>query len=256
VAAVRRPDGVPGQALIVGNPARNPDRDLPGAGDEAWAIYQRFYPTATYLGRTREIDGDPDRWIIAADGAGTVAQILAWLTESTAWCPVLHLACHCVAEPTRPAHTRLLLAKDRRDTRHRDGALPVLDLLEWDPSSKLAVGQVFLAACTSHLSGEDYDEAFSVASAFLAAGARTVFGSLWEVPDDGTSLLMFMLHYYLNTTGCRPAQALHLARRWMLDPDREVPAGAYGMPARLAELARTTNLADPVCWAGSVHLGA
>jgi CHAT domain-containing protein len=244
---VSRPDGIPGQALIVGNPTG----DLPGAGDEAWAIYRRFYPGATYLGQTRDPAGDR-RWVTADGGAGTAAEVLGTLTGATSGCPVLHLAGHCVAEPDRPARSRILLARDHQATRHRDGALPVADLLERDPSSPLPVGRVFLAACTSHLSGEDYDEAFSVATAFLAAGARTVFGSLWEVPDDSTSLLMFMLHHYLNTTGCPPAQALHLARRWMLDPGRDIPDG---MPADLALLTIALDPADPVCWAGFVHLG-
>ncbi|HEX5495690.1 MAG TPA: CHAT domain-containing protein [Mycobacteriales bacterium] len=250
---VARPALGPGPALIVGNPTG----DLPSAGDEACAIHEVFYRGGNYYGIRR----DPDRslWSVSADGAGTPEKVLGWLTGSKTPRSMLHLACHCVAEPSRPAKSRFMLARDRTRVRAGTaddlaaGVLPVLSLLDRAPTTRMLLDRVFLAACSTHVSGADYDEAFSPASVFLAAGARTVFGSLWAVPDDGTSLLMFMTHHFLNTSDCRPAEALHLAQRWMLDPDREPPRA---MPSRLVETLRSTDAADPVSWAGFVHLGA
>lgn len=235
---VARPALGPGPALIVGNPTG----DLPSAGGEACAIHESFYPGGDYYGTRR--DSDPSLWSVSADGAGTPEEVFDWLTEPATPRSVLHLACHCVAEPSRPARSRLMLA---------GGVLPVFSLLDRAPTTRMLLDRVFLAACDTHLSGTDYDEAFSPASAFLAAGARTVFGSLWAVPDDGTSLLMFMTHHFLNTSDCQPAEALHLAQCWMLDPNREPP---QAMPPGLVETLRSTDAADPVSWAGFVHLGA
>jgi hypothetical protein len=245
--ALARPRCAPdGEVLILGNPTG----DLPGAGDEADAI-SGFYRRATRLGQVRDGDDPLGRWIVAEDGRGTPDELTAWINRPSQR-RVLHIAGHCIAEPAAPARSRLLLAPDRRATRHQDGQLPVGDLLDHDPAALLSVDSVFLAACTSHLSGTDYDEAFSVASAFLAAGARTVFGSLWRVPDTGTSVLMYMLHHYLNTTHVGPAEALFLARRWMLDPDRRHPDD---MPPTLARHTETTDPADLLSWAGFIHLG-
>ena len=105
-------------------------------------------------------------------------------------------------------------------------------------------------SCSTNVPGADYDEAFSLAATFLAAGARTVFASMWPVPDDHTSRLMFMIHHFLST-GCAPAEALHRARRWALDPHRVAPDS---MPAEL--LAGMDGAEDTVAWAGFQHLGA
>jgi CHAT domain-containing protein len=112
--------------------------------------------------------------------------------------------------------------------------------------------RVFLAACTTGVTGADHDEVFSLSTAFLAAGARTVFGSLWPVPDAETSVLMFMVHHYLNAESCAPADALHRAQRWMLDPWRRPPPR---MPAELAVHCGHPELADPVAWAAFTHMG-
>jgi len=125
-------------------------------------------------------------------------------------------------------------------------------LLEVSRLAALEIDMVVLAACRTNASGEDYDEAFSLATAFLAAGARTVFATLWPVPDSATSLLMYMVHHQLNTAACTPAEALHRAQLWMLDPGRLPPDGT---PDELARLCSSSNGVDPASWAGFTHLG-
>jgi CHAT domain-containing protein len=213
--------------LIVGNPTG----DLPAAGDEALAVHRRFYSEGTYFGVPGEIAGSPD-------------DVLDWLTARPAGRAVLHLACHAVADPARPADARLVLA---------GGDLSVRLLLDRSRQSALRVDQVFLAACSTGAVSDDYDEALSLATSFLAAGARTVIGSLWPVPDDATALLMYLVHHYLRDAGCDPATALHRAQLWMLDPGRTLPAGT---PEWLVRRHRAAGaVPDPSAWAGFIHLG-
>jgi hypothetical protein len=216
-------------ALVVGNP----NGDLAFAGLEARAIHQAFYPDGTYLGR-----GMP-----YGQGAGSREEILRWIASADAQPAVLHFACHGTVDPDRPANAELVLA---------GGTLAARDLVDAARLAALVVDQVFLAACTTNTTGRDYDEAFSLASAFLAAGARTVFGSLWAVGDAETSLLMFMAHHYLIADQHRPADALHAAQLWMLNPHRRAPKT---MPADLAAHSDRPELADPLAWAAFTHLG-
>ncbi|MFD6563617.1 CHAT domain-containing protein [Micromonospora profundi] len=228
-AAARPPRPVK-SALVVGDPLG----DLPFSGIEARAIHQRFHHEGQYLGGTEEGPGriaHPDR-------------VLEWIRDSAGLgASLLHLACHGRVDPARPADSYLALA---------GGQLPARQLLEASRLAVLELGHVFLAACTTNLVGADYDEAVSLATAFLAAGAHTVFGSLWSVPDVGTSLLMYLVHHFLYEEGRRPADALHQAQLWMLDPDRQPPAG---MPAELTTQCARADNAAPLSWAAFTHLG-
>ncbi|MGW8765647.1 CHAT domain-containing protein [Streptomyces sp. NPDC055815] len=220
-----------GGALVVGNPTG----DLPYAGEEADAVQRAFYPGGTFLGR--RADG-------TADGPGTPDEVLSWLTDSaTDEGGVLHLACHAA------------IARDARRTAHlslHGGDLAAEQLTEAIGGGGGRLGLVVLAACRSNVSGRGHNEAYSLATAFLVAGARSVVGSLWPVPDDATSLLMFLTHHYLRTEGEPPAKALRRAQLWMLDPARELPEA---LPPLLAERARSVDPDDLSAWAGFTHLG-
>jgi CHAT domain-containing protein len=115
-----------------------------------------------------------------------------------------------------------------------------------------AGGLVSLAACSSDLALGEYDEALTPATAFLAAGAVTVVGARWHVPDEATSLLMFMFHYFMCHRACPPRDALRAAQLWLLDPARVLPPE---MPVELAERAMRPEVADITAWAGIVHQG-
>ncbi|MBV7699941.1 CHAT domain-containing protein [Streptomyces sp. TRM70350] len=223
-----------GAALVVGNPTG----DLHWAGAEADAVQRAFYPRGRFLGR-REGGG--------ADGPGTPREVLSWLTGTDSpdeQGAVLHLACHASIARTarRTAHLSLY-----------DGELAAEELTEAVAGAgRGRLGLVVLAACRSHVSGRGHNEAYSLATAFLVAGARSVVGSLWPVPDDATSVLMFLTHHFLRTEGEPPARALRRAQLWMLDPARELPEG---LPARLAERAAHIDPDDLSAWAGFTHLG-
>ena len=90
-----------------------------------------------------------------------------------------------------------------------------------DPAA--AGGLVCLAACRTDLAAEDYDEALTLATAFLAGGAVGVVGARWEIPDLQSSALMFMFHYFLMKRDLPESEALRQAQLWMLDPDARDP---------------------------------
>jgi hypothetical protein len=226
--AARRPDRPIRSALVVGNPSG----DLPAAGAEARAIHRRFYPDSAYLGQP------------AADGEGTPEEVMAWIAHAAPGPLLLHFACHGRVDAGKPADAHLVLAHGR--------PLAARDLLDASRLATLEMDTVYLAACTTHVGGNDYDEVLSLATGVLAAGARTVFGSLWRVPDEATSLLMYLVHHHITIDGCAPAEALHRAQLWMLNPARQPPDG---MPQELARLCSHPDAADPVSWAAFTHLG-
>lgn len=214
-----------GASLVVGDPTG----DLTHAGEEAAAIRDTFY-RGTFMGR--HPDGRPCP-------AGTPAELLSWLDGHTD-VGMVHLACHAQVRPTTDDSAVLSLA---------DGELGA-DRIVGDAGSR-RIGTAVLAACTTHISGRGFDEAFTLASAFLVAGARSVVGSLWRVPDDVTSLLMFVLHEHL-AAGRAPAAALHAAQLWMLDPRR---APTPSMPAAMRARVGRVRGDDLAGWAGFIHLG-
>ncbi|MFI8243342.1 CHAT domain-containing protein [Streptomyces sp. NPDC085866] len=216
-----------GAALIVGNPTG----DLRHAGEEADAVQRAFYPEARFLGR---------RTTGPTDGPGTPGEVLRWLRESPQDGGVLHLACHAS------------VAENARRSAHLSLHAGQLAAEEIAGAGGDRLGLVLLAACRSHVSGRGHNEAYSLATAFLAAGARSVVGSLWPVPDEATSVLMFLTHHFLRTHGEPPARALRRAQLWMLNPDRELPPE---FPEFLAERARGLDPRDLSAWAGFTHLG-
>lgn len=217
-SAARPPSPIT-SALFVGDPTG----DLPYAGAEARAIRDRFYPAGLFARRPEEV--------------------LDWVGSRPTGGAVLHFACHGAVDPRRPADAHLVLADH--------AGLTARTLLESSHHAELDVREVFLAACTTSVSGHDHDEVLSLASAFLAAGAHTVFGSLWPVPDGTTSLLMFKLHGYLRVDGLPPADALRRAQLWMLDPGRDV---SDVPPALLQDYRDGTEFAL-TSWAGFTHIG-
>ena len=230
--------------LIVSDPdtagAASP---LPGARVEATAIRERFYPTARFLGR--ETDGSE-----ALDGPGRPEEVRAWLADSgtssadpAARGTVLHLACHATVRASQGDEdtSYLLLHQGRRLSVEE-----LIDTLATSKGRELALAVV--AACRSSESGRGYDEGLSLATALLAHNVRSVISARWSVPDRETSVLMFMVHYFLQERGLRPSDALREAQLWMLRGD----ALPEGTPDSLREVPLS---ADVQVWGAFVHAG-
>ena len=152
---------------------------------------------------------------------------------------LVHYSGHAIVDADRPGSSALVMGDQR---------------LRAELISRLTPRQsycVCLAACTTHLAADAFDEAFTLSTAFFLGGASTVLGSLWRMKDQGTAVLMFLVHHYLSR-GARPVDALHRAQMWMLSPDRRVPES---MPATMREILPGLDLANPVLWAGLTHQG-
>lgn len=217
------------RAVFVADPAAS---DIPWATWEVRNVRAAFYPGSSYLGSR-----PPD--------IATAARVLEWMPgRESAGASLIHLSCHALAGAS-PAASHLRLADDVH--------LPVSSILAQAQgrATDAPGGLVVLSACMTDLSTRDYDEALTLATAFLAAGAVSVVGSRWQVSDVRTALLMFMFHQYL-TTGQPPASALRSAQLWMLDPERVVPAQ---MPQLLADEVPRHDLSEEPAWAAFTYQG-
>ncbi|MFF2810408.1 CHAT domain-containing protein [Streptomyces sp. NPDC058000] len=215
----------------------NPDDSLPGAASEARQIHAALYPQGLLLGKVR-----------GADGPGTPTDILAALPgRERAGASVLHLACHAFPSASSPLDAHLALAPDGAGGKEDAGHLSVREILHQAQGRPPGApgGLVILDACVSDHTAGDFDEALTLSTAFLAAGATGVIGSRWEVPDGQTGLLMYVLHDHLRG-GATPVRALRQAQLWLLDPARRIPPD---MPRRVADILDDGDPAALELWA-------
>ncbi|HTJ67628.1 MAG TPA: CHAT domain-containing protein [Actinospica sp.] len=228
-------------ALVLGDPDTGGSEDhLVAARFEAYAVHQAFYRAGRYLG-TRP-NGTP-----SPSGRGTAEQVREWLTTDGLG-TILHLACHGVlTTATAPPSASLVLADGESIT-----AEEIVPLLS--KAGDRAIALAVLAACRTGRSAHGYDEAYSVGSAFLTAGVRSVLSTQWSIPDEDTSALMFMFHHYFTHDRLPAWAALRQAQLWMLDPDRELPE-TMPAPLRSRLTGHPDDLTRVEAWAGFIHFG-
>ncbi|SDT17377.1 CHAT domain-containing protein [Actinoplanes derwentensis] len=155
--------------------------------------------------------------------------------------PVVHVAAHAVAA-RRPAES--LLAVPGGD---RSVAEILAEAYTRDPDSP--GGLIVLSSCTSDFAAADFDEALTLATAFLAAGAASVVGTKWAMLEPATVCLMHMFHRF-RTGGLGDRDALRAAQNWMLDPGPTLPAELAPVWTH-----RPARLAHPAHWAAFAHHG-
>ena len=178
--------------VIVGNPAN----DLLFAGREAQAIQAACYPDGRYLGHASLLG------FTTSDGPRLPSEVLEFLpTASVDGASLMHLACHAVGSASAPGQSYLVLARRQK--------LLVESIL------RRANGRpADCAGRPGHPGGlrqrpdrdRDFDEALTLATAFLAAGAVTVVGTRWRIHDRPAALMMFMFHHFLTQGGLPPAR--------------------------------------------------
>ncbi|MGW2545681.1 CHAT domain-containing protein, partial [Kitasatospora sp. NPDC001574] len=253
----------------------DPRMDLTRAELEVLALRDGYYPDAELYGEYYQLDGDPA-------GLGTPEDVLALLPGAGAPRPLslLHIASHGSAgvrptvsalnlAPPDPAQPRSLSTPPSNPSGLSDpsdpstngptdapdaGMLTVTRLLD-RPAATGAVRAgplVVLSACETDLSTRDHDEALTLATAFLAAGAKDVVGSRWTTRDGASALMMAVFHHHVAVTGLSPADALRAAQLWMLDPRREPPESLGG---ELRREAAHPHLDRLPLWAAFIHQG-
>jgi CHAT domain-containing protein len=141
---------------------------------------------------------------------------------------VIQLASHYVVDPGSPLHSRLLLARDRRQAatgEASDGELQVFEVYRMSlPRARLVV----LSACQTE--GERVyggEGAVGIARPFIAAGAPLVVASLWPVESGPTADLMVSFHRHRTRDRLHTAEAFRRAQLDMLsspDPRNRRPA--------------------------------
>jgi CHAT domain-containing protein len=198
----------------------NPMEDLPNTSLEMGAIEPLFAPQATVLHGK-------------AASRANVEQRSASL--ATSHC--LHFACHGFFHFSQPLLSALQLANcevhpmpadadpDRYLPNGDGGAidlhqcLTLLDLFQLDLRQARLVA---LSACETGLSelNSGGDEFVGLSTGFLFAGANSVIGSLWAVPDFTTGLLMGCFYRLLKAQTQQGAEAdvalaLKQAQHWL-----------------------------------------
>jgi len=165
---------------------------------------------------------------------------------------VLHFAGHGVFNPRSALDSHLVLAADER--------LSVADLLSQKlliPKGALAV----LAACqTAIVDFEDLpDESIGLPAAFLVAGFSRVVGSLWQVEDTATALLMVRFYELLQLhSGIRrPCELFNEAINWLKNLNgAEWNRFVQKHDLRFPSISDDIVLRDhPALWAGFVYVG-
>ncbi|WP_155347146.1 CHAT domain-containing protein [Acrocarpospora pleiomorpha] len=223
VAAAVRPVLPPRQApVLISSP------DLAWAMWECARLFEREYPGAVRLGK----------WLRSRDVPAATAE--AVLGAIAGGYSVVHFAGH--------ARSSVISADSALEV--ADGEkVPVQRVL--GRGGGVGGGLVVLSACMSDLSDGDHDEALTLATAFLATGARGVVGSRWAIDDDiRTAVFMVIFHRFLGER--EPSVALVRAQRWMLDPGRRVPDD---LAQELDEVIGELDFADPAIWAAFTHQG-
>ena len=223
------------RVLTVGAPPHAGEDPLPYGDREAAMMYEAF-------GTGRHLPG----------AEATRSAVIDALAEHD----VLHFACHGRADLFDPLAGALLLAGEDE--------LEVRDVLRLQlPGARLAV----LSACESAVTGVALpDEVIGLPTGLLQAGVAGVVGSLWQVPDASTLVLMRRFADEWRGGSLAPAEALRRAQCWVRDADNEERAAAYpdapGLRARPTEprlqeiWAHRRAWAHPHDWAAFAYIGA
>jgi len=179
---------------------------------------------------------------------GILQQLATW--------PTLHFACHSKADPVTPLEGGLRL--------DRDAQISVRDLLV---SDILSSQMVVLSACETGVPGKELpDEAISLPTALMQAGAVSVISSMWAVPDIGSLLVTARFYELWRGNGLRPWEALRQAQRWVRDSTNEEKSRRFPTVDNLQGRNVSNDVrdiwllghdhADPYHWAAFAYVGA
>ncbi len=192
--AARQPSApkAPPRALVVGDPAFSRAEfpgleSLPGAIEEANAV-AALYNVPAIVGAT-----------------ATSQQVVPQL----AMADIIHFAGHVIMNPHDFSTTAIPLASGAA----KDPSVLYLGDIAHMRFNRHPV--VVLAGCDSASTAPGHGSVKSLADAFLAAGSRTVAGTLWNVEDEASRGLSLEFHRALLTR-LSPAASLRTAQLSML----------------------------------------
>ena len=184
--------------LIVSQPNTPRKTEILGAADEANKV-------------ARQLEKRGISSITLGNQSGTVEGVL----RAMASFPSIHLACHASQNTTSPLKSSIYL---------HDGPLELSEIMKKNlPYSNFA----FLSACQTSTGDKNLpEEVVHLAAGMLAAGYRSVVGTMWSISDrHGANLAEFFYKSLLDTPtndgakieGARAARALHCATKHFRD---------------------------------------
>jgi CHAT domain-containing protein len=230
-AARHRSPAALDRALVLGDPAPLPrlagvqlPAPLPHAREEARGVARRFAGGA----------------MLSVGGAAT-ERLLRSQVADFKW---LHVATHARVSEEATAPSYLLLARGNGDAAD-DGLLTAEEV----KGLPLNGATVVLSACGTALGRVTGEGTLGFTRAFLAAGARAVVATTWEMPDTA-GLRTMQAFYAAALKGAGIAAALRTAQLQQL---RALRAGRITATVGTQVL---TLPATPLLWAGYVAVGA
>jgi CHAT domain-containing protein/tetratricopeptide (TPR) repeat protein len=195
----------------------------PAVGGELGRLLSTAYEAETIAGLVR----DDQRLLAEGLSASRAAVMGAPLGDFR----YIHFATHGIVDARYPGLSALVLSRFDDRGNAEDGFLRLNDIYDL----KLNADLVVLSACETALGREVRGEGLiGLTQGFMAAGARGVVASLWQMPDRATAELMTQFYGYLIRDGARPAEALRKAQLW-----------AAAQP----------RYRDPLFWGGFVLVG-
>ncbi|MEG4329186.1 CHAT domain-containing tetratricopeptide repeat protein, partial [Microcoleus sp. herbarium5] len=186
------------QSLRASNRQWPPER-LPFTRQEAQTISSLF-PSAS---STQKIDFDASR-TTATDGSLANYQIV-------------HFATHGLANSKNPELSGIVMSMVDDKGNLVNGFLRLTDIF----NLKLAANLVVLSACQSGMGQNVRGEGMvGLTRGFMYAGAQRVAVSLWNVDDEGTSVLMQKFYQKMVQQKLAPAAALRAAQIEMMQQEK------------------------------------
>ncbi|MEA2373470.1 MAG: hypothetical protein QOH12_3864 [Solirubrobacteraceae bacterium] len=211
-----------------------------------------------------DLNMEAGRWEVAAAEriSGSAPSLAEPATTAAAPWPAetdwLHISTHGETTAHDPLTARLLLP---------GGLITLADLLS---DHRFGAGATVVApACRSaQVDTSNLDEVLSIGHAFLAAGAETAIGGLWDLPDPATAIIVARLYAHLEHDRLwqHPEVALRSAQRWLRDQTRDTllaeaaeaqvastwlaPQLAEALEAHIADDPTEHPFGDPFEWAG------
>jgi CHAT domain-containing protein len=119
---------------------------------------------------------------------------------------LLHIATHGAVDGARPRLSALMMSQTRAP---ENSDFSVVDILRHRITTRLVVLSACETSAGQMLPGEGL---LGPAQAFLHAGASSVIGSAWKVPDEHTAEFMARFYELLLTKGLRASAALRAAQ--------------------------------------------
>jgi CHAT domain-containing protein len=172
------------------------------------AFDRRVYPSLPLLPASKaESLGVARRYSVAASLVGSRATLRNIATAARA-ADIIDIAAHTVRSVEDPSLSHLLLAPDGEFS----GACSVGDIT----SLRLKSGStVVIAGCGTAINHGQVGDLRDFTGAFLAAGAGSAIGTLWDVDDDDALNFALLFHHALETHDS-PAAATRDAQLAML----------------------------------------